>query len=137
LRALIFLSITSQSIIRLREVMDMTEKGSGLNKTILYSVGMLAITAIVITVLLTSGGGKSGSGDPAKDLQAYFVENYGVEPVISIMLHGVSKNQAETITKQASKDFGLNDAEFVEYKGSTWYEATSEDGSVDVNAFYE
>jgi hypothetical protein len=115
----------------------MTEKGNGLNKTILYSVGIFAVTAIVITVLLTSGGGKSISQNPVKDLRAYFVENYGVEPDITISVHSVSENQAETITKEVAKDFGLGDSEFVESKGYKWYSTESDDGNVRVSAFYE
>jgi cell division protein FtsX len=104
-----------------------------INKTVLFSVSIFAVTAIIITVLLT--GGEKASKDPVKDLQAYFEDEHGVEVMIDITVHSVSENQAQTITKKAAKDFGLGAAEYKEYEGSEWYSAESD--TVSVSAFYD
>lgn len=118
----------------------MLEKVNELNKNviILLSVGIIAVTSIVITLLVT-GGGSSGnsSADSLEDFQEAFVKEYGVTPHIDITLHEVSKAQAETVTKTMSKKLNLKDAELVEFEGSEWYETENDDGSLSINAHFE
>lgn len=117
----------------------MIEKVNGLhrNVVILLSILILAVTAILITVILSGGGSGKPSAESLEEFHEYFVKEYGVQPAISISTHGVSENQAETITKSLAKELKLNDPTYEEYEDSKWYTSKAEDGSISVSAFYE
>ncbi|MBT2698661.1 hypothetical protein J7E79_14735 [Bacillus sp. ISL-40] len=117
----------------------MLAKVNELNKNvvILLSVGIIAITSIIITLIATSEGSGKGSADSLGDFQDYFVSEYGVQPNITVDVHGISEAQAETITKGLSKKLNLGGAQLSEYENTEWYEADSEDGDISVNAFFD
>jgi hypothetical protein len=117
----------------------MLAKVNELNKNvvILLSVGIIAITSVVITLIATSGGSGKGSADSLRDFQESFISEYGVKPSIDITVHRVSESQAETITESISSKLKLQDAESVENEGTTWYSTESKDGDISVSAFYK
>ncbi|MEO2074861.1 MAG: hypothetical protein ABGX20_05640 [Bacillus sp. (in: firmicutes)] len=106
------------------------------NVVILLSVGIIAVTSIIITLIATSEGAGSGAKSLA-EFQDFFVKEYGVKPNIQIDLIGVSENQAETITDSLAKKLNLGDAKIKEYNGTEWYSTESKDGDISVSAFYD
>ncbi|WP_427036657.1 hypothetical protein [Cytobacillus pseudoceanisediminis] len=118
----------------------MLAKVNELNKNviILLSVAIIAVTSIVITLLVTSGGDSgNSSADSLEDFQEAFVKEYGVTPDISITLYELSKAQAETITKSMSKELDFGDAVREEYDGMEWYQTEDEERSISVNAQFK
>jgi hypothetical protein len=107
------------------------------NVIILLSVGIIAVTSIIVTLIATSEGSGKGSAKSLEDFQEYFISEYGVKPNISILVHDTSKAQAETITESLSKKLNLDDAEMKEIEGATWYSTEDSEKEISISAFYD
>jgi hypothetical protein len=118
----------------------MLTKISELNRNVivLLSVAMIAVTSIVITLLIISGGSSGKTSAVAiKELQDVFVSEYGVKPSIDITVYEASEAQAKTITDTMSGKLKLNNAEMSEEDGTTWYSTNDDKGEIDITVFFD
>lgn len=69
----------------------------------LGSVFMVCLSAVIIAL---NFGGKETPSDLAKDLKAAIESEYGVSPVITIMMDETSPERAELLAKKISADMG-------------------------------
>jgi hypothetical protein len=114
----------------------MLAKVNELNKNvvILLSVGIIAITSIIITLITTSDSSK-GNPDSLRDFQQYFIAEYGVKPIINVEVNNVSEDQAKEITQELSNKLKLGGIIPVDLEDQKWY-STQRESDISVSAKY-
>lgn len=117
----------------------MLAKVNELNKNvvILLSVGIIAITSIIITLIATSEGSSKGAADSLVSFQKYIEDEYGVKPEITVQINDVSESKAKTFTENLRKKLGTGEILPVDFESKTWYSTQSKDEKLMINAFYE
>jgi hypothetical protein len=116
----------------------MLAKVNELNKNaiILLCVGIIAVTSIVLTLIITGIGGK-GSAESIVEFQRFIEAEYGVKPKIHVELSDISESKSKTIIDGLEKDLNLGDILATEFEGQKLFNTKSQDATIMVNARYE
>jgi hypothetical protein len=101
------------------------------NVVILLSVCIIAITAIVVTLIATTE--HEGKSDPLADIQQFqrhFASKYGAKPSINVVvLPDTSKSKTEALAEDISKDLNLGDVSEDDNLDG-WYNAESKNKDI-------
>jgi hypothetical protein len=95
------------------------------NVVLLLSVGIIAITAVIVTLLAVYEP-KVGSADPLSDIQQFqkhFEKEYGTKPTIHVMITpDASESKSKDLAEDISSDMKLGDVSEDDTL-SGWYNA--------------
>ncbi|MEH6992605.1 hypothetical protein V7075_07805 [Neobacillus drentensis] len=107
------------------------------NAVILISVGIIAVTSIVLTLILTGEQSGKGNADSIVEFQKYVEEEYGVKPNVSINIEVGSESKAKMVSDGLTKQLGLEEPMELDIANEKWLSSFSGDESIRVGAYYE
>jgi hypothetical protein len=119
----------------------MLAKVNELNKNviILLSMGIIAITAVIVTLIATSASTKS-SAESLEEFQANFISEYGVKPYVTLSFTAESGENAKKIAGDFSNVLKLGKVENAhtkDLKGNQFFITRNKDESYWVQASYK
>jgi len=101
------------------------------NAITLLSVGIIALTAVIVTLIATIE--PIGNTDPLADLekfQKHFADEYGVKPSVSLVIQpDATEAQAEVLTKEISNSLELGNVQEDDTL-SGWFNAKDEEKDI-------
>jgi hypothetical protein len=106
------------------------------NAVILMCVGIIAVTSIVLTLIITGIDGK-GSAVSVVEFQEFIEDEYGVKPRIHVELSDISEAKSKTIIDSLEEDLKLGEILATEFEGQKLFNTKSQDETIMVNARYE
>jgi Tfp pilus assembly protein PilV len=109
------------------------------NAVILLSVGVLAITAVIVTLIATSASTKS-SAESLEEFHANFISEYGVKPYVTMAFTTETEENAKKIAGDFSKALKLWEVEkghTKDLKGNQFYITRNKDESFWIHASYK
>jgi hypothetical protein len=106
------------------------------NVVILLSVGIIAVTAIVITLItVPESGNKADLSSDIETFQNNFESEYGVKPQVSILAQPqVSEEKTEALAEEISDSLGLSDVT-EDDSISGWFNAENKDAGITLTVF--
>lgn len=107
------------------------------NAVILISLGIIAVTSIVLTLILTGEQSGKGNADSIVEFQKYVEAEYGVKPEVSINMEVGSESKAKMVTEELTKQLGLEEPRELDIDNKKWISSFSRDESILVGAQYE